>query len=172
MSKANIFMWRYFLPVKESSLYEISSCTGNFILYRKFLLEINAYQHEKRLDVTWNFSQAPGTGNFLLWQEICSWDKNFLPVTRNLFLLQKSFLWPAISYYGKKFLPVAKYFLLRKIHVCDNAWISANILCESEDFVGAWLPNSRGISHPGPRSDSHSRYMLWVWPLDSSNLKL
>ena len=30
MSKANFFMWRYFLPVKESSLYEISSCKENF----------------------------------------------------------------------------------------------------------------------------------------------
>ena len=37
-----------------------------------------------------------------------------------------------------------------------TAWITAKISCESEDFVGAWLPGSRLISHPGP---SLSRYI-------------
>ena len=34
--------------------------------------------------------------------------------------------------------------------------IAAKILWESEDFVGAWLPGSPGISHPGEVADSES----------------
>ena len=94
MSKANFFMWRYFLPVKESSLYEISSCvqkisscTGNF------------------------FWKAPGTGNFLLWQEISffykksSCGQKFLTVARNFFL------WQNISCWGKYMFVIAREFL-------------------------------------------------------------
>ena len=139
-----------FLPVQE-----ISSCIGHFFskympinvknyfiwheISPKLLGQEISYFDKKFLPVQRFFSSC---------------DKKFLPVTRNLFLLQKIFLWPEISYCGKKFLPVAKYFLLRKIYVCDNAWISANISCEPEDFVGAWLPGSRGISHPGAESDT------------------
>ena len=98
---------------------------------------------------SWDWKFPTLARNFFLWQEFFSCDKKFLPVARNFFLLQTIFLWPETSYCDKKFLPVAKHFLPRKIHVCDNAWISANISCEPEDFVGAWLPGSRGISHPG-----------------------
>ena len=116
----------------------------------------------------------------LLGQEISYFCKKFLPVTRICFLWQEisSFykksscgqkfltvarnflLWQEISYCGKKFLPVAKHFLLRKIYVCDNAWISANISCEPEDFVGAWLPGSLEIPPPC----QHPLRYCWHFP--------
>ena len=166
--KVNFFLERKFLWVKQIihvkvfSSYKRIISVWDFFLYKKFHPVQEIYSKNKCLSTwkttwcdiefpqsSWNKKIPTLARNFFLWQEFFSCNKKFLPVTRNLFFLQKIFLWLQISYCGKNFLPVEKYFLLRKIYVCDNARISANISCEPEDFVGAWLPGSRGISHPG-----------------------
>ena len=103
----------------------------------------------------------PATRNFFVWQEINAFDKRFLPMTINFFL------WKLITCSAKKFLPVTKNIscmlcVIRRISLFDRkyrplsqicaktTWNADKISCESEDFVGAWLPGSRLISHPGP----------------------
>ena len=98
------------------------------------------------------------TRNFCLWQEISYCGKKFLSVARHFFLRK-------MSVCDNTFAPENLFFLQESIcltgtfclilqktlscQICDkNTWISANISCELEDFVGAWLPGSRGISHP------------------------
>ena len=101
----------------------------------------------------------PATRNFFVWQEINAFDKRFLPMTINFFL------WKLITCSAKKFLPVTKNIscmlcVIRRISLFDRkyrplsqicaktTWNADKISCESEDFVGAWLPGSRLISHP------------------------
>ena len=118
-------------------------------------------------------------GHIYLWQEISSYDKKYLPATRNFFVWQEInafdkwflpmtinfFLWKLITCSAKKFLPVTKNIscmlcVIRRISLFDRkyrplsqicaktTWNADKISCESEDFVGAWLPGSRLISHP------------------------
>ena len=101
----------------------------------------------------------PATRNFFVWQEINAFDKRFLPMTINFFL------WKLITCSAKKFLPVTKNIscmlcVIRRISSFDRkyrplsqicaktTWNADKISCESEDFVGAWLPGSRLISRP------------------------
>ena len=140
--KKIIILWNFFLYRKFHPVQEISSRNKCLSTWKRTCCDI------KFLPSSWDRRSPTLARNFFLWQEFLSCDNKFLPVTRNFFLLQNIFLWHKISYYCKKFLPVAKHFLLRKIYVCDNVEISVNISWEPEDFVGAWLPGSRGISHP------------------------
>ena len=134
---------------------KLPTVTRNFFLWQ----EISSY--DKKF--------LPVTRNFFLWQDISSCDKKFLPVTRNFFLWQEISSYYKKSSCGKKVLPMKQEnifglqksigltgtfcFILHEIpscQICDKyAWISANISCEPEDFVGTWLPGSPGISHPG-----------------------
>ena len=109
----NIFLYRKFHPVQEISFR--NNCLST---WKTTCCDI------KFPPSSWDRKFPTLARNFFLWLE-------FFPVTRNFFLWQeissfykKIFLWPEISYCGKKFLPGAKHFLLRKIYVCDNAWIS------------------------------------------------
>ena len=134
---------------------KLPTVTRNFFLWQ----EISSY--DKKF--------LPVTRNFFLWQDISSCDKKFLPVTRNFFLWQEISSYYKKSSCGKKVLPMKQEnifglqksigltgtfcFILHEIpscQICDKyAWISANISCEPEDFMGTWLPGSPGISHLG-----------------------
>ena len=147
--KGHIYLW------KENSSYD-----------KKFLPETrNFFFCDK------NF--LPATRNFFLWEEISASDKRFLSVKINFFL------WQSITYSAKKFLPVTrKYFLhvvcdrknsfiwqeirTLKSNLCQNSVNCWQISWESEDFVGAWLPGSRLISHPDPEPPPRLKNPVWI----------
>ena len=119
----------------------------------------------------------PATRNFFLWQDISALDKRFLSVTINFFL------WQLITCSAKEFLSVTrKYFLhvvcdrknsfiwqeirTLKSNLCQNSMNCWQISRESEDFVGAWLPGSRWISHPAISTNEFS-FHLGTMPLSA-----
>ena len=116
------------------------------------------------------------TWKFFLWQEIFSFDKKFFDITkkssfckkfhtvsRNFFLCDNTFAPENLLFLQESIcLTGTFWFILQKTfscQICDkNAWISANISCEPEDFVGAWLSGSLA---PGEYPT------LLIWHLDN-----
>ena len=121
---------------------EISSSDKKFLPVTIFLWQEMFYYGTKFLSMA---------RNFLVWQEI-------LPVARHLFvtivLHENNVLLPKRKFLLQETIGLTWTFCIiwQEISSCQSCakgeWISADFSWEPEDFVGAWLPGSPGISHP------------------------
>ena len=135
----------------DKSIKKESYWPFNFFWYRIFYCKINFFHWQEK---SWCYEKSSCGKKFLtmarnlfLWQDI-SFQGKFLFVILLLHkkissFCRKAFVWPELfaSFWRQKI----------SCQICDeNAWISANISCVAEDFLGAWLPgpDSQGISHP------------------------